>query len=57
MAPDLAPTSINSWMSSLLESGCAPRVNLVETGSPNPAENTVGSGGGYGGFYCFALVP
>jgi hypothetical protein len=48
---------INSWMSSLTESGCAPGVNLVETGPPDPNSNTVGSGGGYGGFYCFALVP
>jgi hypothetical protein len=48
---------INSWISSLTESGCAPGVNLVETGPPNPNDNTVGSGGGYGGFYCFSLVP
>ena len=49
--------SINSWMSSLIESGCAPGVNLIETGPPDPTSNTVGSGGGYGGFYCFALIP
>jgi hypothetical protein len=49
--------SINSWMSSLTESGCAPGINLIETGPPDPNSNTVGSGGGYGGFYCFALVP
>jgi len=48
---------INNWMSSLTESGCAPGVNLVETGPPDPFDNTVGSGGGYGGFYCFALTP
>jgi hypothetical protein len=48
---------MESWMSALDESGCAPGVNLVETGGPNPMENTVGSGGGYGGFYCFALTP
>ena len=48
---------INSWMSSLIESGCRPGINLIETGPPNPNDNTVGSGGGYGGFYCFALVP
>ena len=24
---------------------------------PNPSNPTVGSGGGYGGFYCFALTP
>lgn len=48
---------IDGWISSLTESGCAPGINLIETGPPNPNENTVGSGGGYGGFYCFALVP
>lgn len=44
-----------NWMSALDEGGCAAGVNLVETGGPN--SNTVGSGGGYGGFYCFALTP
>jgi hypothetical protein len=48
---------MNHWMSSLTESGCAPGINLVETGPPDPNDNTVGSGGGYGGFYCFALTP
>lgn len=49
--------TIDSWMSSLTESGCAPSVDLVEMGPPNPNHNTVGSGGGYGGIYCFALQP
>jgi len=44
-------------MSALDEAGCAPGVNLVEMGPPNPNIPTVGSGGGYGGFYCFALTP
>jgi hypothetical protein len=48
---------INSWISSLIESGCAPGVSLIEMGPPDPNSNTVGSGGGYGGFYCFALIP
>lgn len=48
---------MNNWISALTESGCAPGVNLVETGPPDPRSNTVGSGGGYGGFYCFALTP
>ncbi len=49
--------NVNHWMSALDESGCAPGINLIETGGPDPSSNTVGSGGGYGGFYCFALVP
>jgi hypothetical protein len=48
---------LNSWISSLVESGCAPGVSLIEMGPPDPRSNTVGSGGGYGGFYCFALIP
>lgn len=43
------------WMNSLTESGCAPGVNLIEMGGPMASSTTVGSGGGYGGFYCFAL--
>lgn len=46
-----------NWMSSLDESGCAPGINLIEMGGPIPGEVTVGSGGGYGGFFCFSLVP
>jgi hypothetical protein len=44
-------------MSALDESGCAPGVNLVDMGGPIKGSTTVGSGGGYGGIYCFALVP
>ncbi len=48
--------SMCNWMSALDESGCAPGVNLVQTGGPGN-DGTVGSGGGYGGWYCFALTP
>ncbi len=51
---DITPAN---WMSALTESGCAPGVNLIEMGPPMPGAVTVGSGGGYGGFYCFALTP
>lgn len=44
-----------NWMSALDEGGCAAGVNLVEMGGPRGT--SVGSGGGYGGFYCFADVP
>lgn len=50
-------TNMANWMSALTESGCAPGVNLIETGGPSASSNTVGSGGGYGGIYCFALTP
>ena len=46
-----------NWMSSLDEAGCAPGASLIEMGPPNPSNPTVGSGGGYGGIYCFALMP
>ena len=49
-------TSGAHWMNSLTESGCAPGVNLIEMGGPMASSNTVGSGGGYGGFYCFAIL-
>jgi hypothetical protein len=47
--------TMENWMSALDEGGCAPGINLIETGGPNDV--TVGCGGGYGGFYCFALNP
>jgi hypothetical protein len=47
----------DNWMSSLDEAGCAPGINLIEMGGPDPRNPTVGSGGGYGGIYCLALTP
>jgi hypothetical protein len=42
-------------MSSLDEAGCVAVVWLdASTDAPTPG---VGSDGGYGGFYCFALTP
>lgn len=51
--------NVNSahWISALDEAGCAPGVSLIEMGPPNQNIPTVGSGGGYGGIYCFALSP
>ena len=43
------------WISALREGGCAPCARVVEMGGPNA--KCVGSGGGYGGIYCFALNP
>jgi hypothetical protein len=45
------------WISAMNESGCAPGVSLIEMGGPDPSNPTVGSGGGYGAIYCFALTP
>ena len=50
---------INSvhWISSLDEAGCGPSVGIIEMGPPMEQDPTVGSGGGYGGIYCFAMQP
>jgi hypothetical protein len=45
------------WIAYIAEGGCGAGVNLIETGPPKPGEYTVGSGGGYGAIYCFALQP
>lgn len=46
-----------NWMSILDEAGCAAGVNLIQDGPPDAKNPSVGSGGGYGGIYCFALSP
>jgi hypothetical protein len=46
-----------SWMAYLTEGGCGAGINLVESGPPMPGVYTVGTGGGYGAIYCFALKP
>jgi hypothetical protein len=43
------------WISSLDEAGCAPGYTLDQQGGPDLNNPTVGSGGGYGAIYCFAL--
>jgi hypothetical protein len=48
---------MDNWMSALTESGCKAGANLIEMGGPSNTAVTVGSGGGYGGFYCFASTP
>jgi hypothetical protein len=44
-------------VSALAEGGCAPGINLKNQGGPMMGVYTVGTGGGYGAFYCFALTP
>ena len=45
----------NGWIQAHTALSCAPAVNLVQGGFGNT--NGVGSYGGYGGIYCFALQP
>jgi len=46
-----------NWISGQDEGGCGAGVNLIQTGGSDPNNPIVGSGGGYGGIYCFADVP
>jgi hypothetical protein len=46
-----------NWISGQDEGGCGAGVNVGETGGSDPSNPIVGSGGGYGGIYCFALKP
>jgi hypothetical protein len=43
------------WIVAHTEGSCAAGVNLVQNGPGNGS--SIGSGGGWGGFYCFALQP
>jgi len=45
-----------NWMSVWNEGGCAPGGTLAQTGGLDGTRR-VGSAGGYGGFYCFAVIP
>ncbi|MET0343097.1 MAG: hypothetical protein ABW252_18965 [Polyangiales bacterium] len=49
--------SYGDWMSTSNEAGCGAGVSIVEMGGPRESNPIVGSGGGYGGIYCFALQP
>jgi hypothetical protein len=46
-----------NWLSGQDEGGCGAGKVLVDMGGSDPSNPIVGSGGGYGGFYCFALKP
>jgi hypothetical protein len=45
------------WISGIDEAGCAAQISINGTGGAPPGSIGVGSGGGYGGIYCFALTP
>jgi hypothetical protein len=49
-------SSGTNWMSVWNEGGCAPGGTLKQTGGLDGTRK-VGSAGGYGGFYCFAVIP
>jgi hypothetical protein len=46
-----------SWIAAHKAGGCGRGVRLEQTGAPKPNDLTVGAGGGYGAFYCFASTP
>jgi len=51
-------TNMQNWISVWSLPGCEAGIDLEEkTGAGKPGVKTIGSGGGYGGFYCFALTP
>jgi hypothetical protein len=51
-------TNMQNWISVWSLPGCAAGIDLEEsTGAGKPGVKIIGSGGGYGGFYCFALTP
>ncbi len=46
------------WISGFCLAGCEAGIDLdFNTMAGKPGVKTIGSGGGYGGFYCFALNP
>jgi hypothetical protein len=45
------------WISGQDEGGCGAGIVITDGGGSNPNNPIVGSGGGYGGIYCFALTP
>jgi hypothetical protein len=49
--------SRTNWISGQDEGGCGAGVAVAENGGSDPKMPFVGSGGGYGGIYCFALTP
>ncbi len=54
------PRSANNgrqWIEDHEAPGCAAGMNIMGEGGPPRGNVTVGGGGGYGGFYCFALDP
>lgn len=55
--PRSASDPLGNWLSAFDAAGCAANVTLIELGGAPIGSTGVGAAGGYGGFYCFALVP
>ena len=49
--------STNNWIDIMNEPGCLAGGTIEQTGGADPNDPSVGSSGGYGGIYCFALTP
>ncbi|MBN1306748.1 MAG: carboxypeptidase regulatory-like domain-containing protein [Chitinispirillaceae bacterium] len=49
--------SSSHWISAVSAPGCGAGIELVQRGGASPGSTIIGGGGGYGGFYCFALNP
>lgn len=50
-------TGTYSWMTGFTPNGCEAGAETVDNGGGTMGTKIIGSGGGYGGFYCFALNP
>jgi hypothetical protein len=56
--PQAMGGGMKNWISQMNTAGCEPGTDLTEASmGGTPGIYTIGNGGGYGGFYCFALNP
>jgi hypothetical protein len=49
--------SASNWISGFDAHGCKAGTELIQNGAGDQTNPIIGGGGGYGGFYCFALTP
>jgi hypothetical protein len=56
--PQAGGFPLKNWISEWDQTGCEAGFDLASnTGAGSKNDYSVGKGGGYGGFYCFALIP
>jgi hypothetical protein len=56
--PQTGNGTLKNWISEWEQAGCEAGFDLdPSTGPGTNNDYSVGKGGGYGGFYCFALIP